>query len=216
VDITKFHNLHHGETCLFASNGPNLGLTPPEKFNYLSFGVNRIYQYEGWKPTYYTAVDSLIMTEDGAAIADKYREIPKFVPTPNLDAWKGENFFRFYHRPGRLWFPSQSAMWTPECLITEGITYSNITHIVMQLAYYMGFRKLLIIGMSHQVGKGCAHFYGNDESCNNWPSLENWFEGYQVLREELGRQGLEILNISEDTHVPESVIPRGDWREYAS
>jgi hypothetical protein len=215
MDITHFYNLHPGQTVLIVGNGPNLELTPPERFNYPTIGMNRIYLREGWKPTYYTAVDSLIMREDGAAIADQYRDVPKFIPSPNLDFWQGENFFRFYHRPGRLWLPEQGAMWTEKALM-NGITYSNVTHVAMQLAYFMGFRQMLIVGMCHQPGKGAAHFYGNDESCPNWPIIENWFDGYKELRKEMGMFGVEVWNLSENTYVPEDVIPRRDWRDYAS
>jgi hypothetical protein len=32
----------------------------------------------------------------------------------------------------------------------------------------------------------------------------------------MAARGTKVINISEGTHVPESVIPLGDWRHYVS
>jgi hypothetical protein len=214
VDITHFHNLHAGETCLLVGNGPNLHLTPPERFSLPSFGMNTIHFYEGWKPTYYVTVDSVVLREFGKAILDKFRDIPKFVPRPNLDQWTtGENFYHFYHRPGPLW--NGGPLWSPDAL-AQGITYSNVMHVVMQIAFYMGFKIMLIIGMSHQPAKGSAHFWGDDILTGCYPNFDNWYRGYRTLREGMAEHGVKILNISEDTYVPEDVLPRGNWKDWIS
>ena len=52
MDIDEFYNLHKGETCLIVGVGKNLELTPPEWFDYPSFGVNTIYKRPGaWRPS---------------------------------------------------------------------------------------------------------------------------------------------------------------------
>lgn len=212
MDITHFHNLHAGETVLLVGNGPNLQLTPPERFNMPSIGCNTIHLYEGWKPTYYVTVDSVVMREFGKAITDKYQGIPKFVPMPNLDAWKGDDFYRFYHRPGPLWNGS-GKIWNQDAL-TQGITYANVMHVVMQVAFYMGFKTMLIVGMSHEYAKGSAHFWGDDILTGCYPFLDGWFAGYKELREGMAEHGVKMWNLSEDTHVPEEIIPRGNWKDW--
>jgi len=88
-DIAQFRNIHAGETCLLVGNGLNLHLTPPRWFDYPSFGMNTIHKYESWKPDYYAAVDVRMMQEYGSVVAEKFADIPKFVPSPNLDKWQG-------------------------------------------------------------------------------------------------------------------------------
>jgi hypothetical protein len=213
--MERFHQIHKGETCLLVGNGINLRLTPPEWFKYPAFGMNTIHKYEGWMPTYYTAVDARVMREFGKDITEKFRDIPKFVPRPNLDLWKGDNFYRFYFRPGSLWPKRQQALWPSNLLSEDGISYSNIMTVAMQLAYFMGFTTMLIIGMQHKTNYGQDHFWGCDHGMPAQPPVQNWLDAYKVLVNGMAEQGVKILNISEDTYVPEEIIPRGNWRDWS-
>lgn len=212
--MQRFYDSHAGETALLVGNGRNLHFTPPAWFDYPSFGLNTIFKYDGWMPTYYTAVDSRVMREFGKDIAEKYKDLPKFVPTPNLDGWKGENFYRFYHRPGPL-FPHNGKVLRHDGLLTEdGISYSNIMTVAMQLAWYMGFKTLLMIGVEHKNLYGNEHFWGCDNGMPAQPPVNDWFEAYKILVEGLARDGVRVLNISQDTYVSDDILPRGDWRDW--
>jgi hypothetical protein len=177
--------------------------------------MNTCHLWQGeWKPTYYTAVDSRVMREFGAAITEKFRDIPKFVPYPNLDKWHGENFYRFYHRPGPYWTKELARKWTPETLTRDGITYACIMHVAMQLAFYMGFKTMVMIGVQHKPMKAQDHFWGCDHRMGAEMPLEDWFAGYKMLVDGFAEQGVKVLNISEDTYVPEEIIPSADWKDY--
>jgi hypothetical protein len=41
---------------------------------------------------------------------------------------------------------------------------------------------------------------------------EHWNLGYKAVR--ASNQNVKILNISQDTYVPEDVLPRDDWRNW--
>jgi hypothetical protein len=210
ASLYSFHNLHAGETCLLVGNGLNLTNTPPELFEYPSFGMNTTHLYRGWEPTYYVAVDSRIMREFGEAVLDRFGHLPKFIPTPNLDKWQGDNFYRWFHRPGPLWPRVQGVSFPADILSKTGITYGNVMHAAMQIARFMGFSTMLIIGMEH--GKNPrAHFWGEDEGMNGAVPVDDWISAYQILREGMG---VTMLNLSVGTCVPESVIPRDDWHTW--
>jgi hypothetical protein len=213
MDISNFHNLHAGETVLLVGNGKNLSETPPEWFGFPSIGMNTIYKYAGWKPTYYTAVDSRVWREFGQEIAEKYADIPKFVPRPNLDKWQGENFYRFYHRPGALFPMNGKPMLYDNLMSEEGISYGNVMHVAMQLAAWMGFSTLLLIGVEHKPFHAQDHFWGCDHGMNV-PPVEQWFDGYREITAHLRHNGIRVLNISPNTHVDSKILPRGDWREW--
>jgi len=213
MELSDFNNLHSGATVLLVGNAPNLKETPPEWFDYPSFGMNTICKYATWRPTYYTAVDSRVMWEFGEEIVEKYGDIPKFVPTPNLDKWQGPNFYRFYHRPGKLWPWNNESLWPRDFLSLPGITYGCVMHIAMQLAYFMGFSRMLVIGMEHKPRRAQNHFWGVDHCINADAPLDEWFMGYKTLREEMK---VEMLNISPNTYVPEEILPRDDWRKYVA
>ena len=214
--MEQFHNIHAGGTVLLVGNGENLRQTPPAWFDFPSFGMNTIHKYAGWKPTYYTAVDSRVMNEFGKEIAEKYKDIPKFVPRPNLDDWHGDNFYRFYHRPGAL-FPRNGMPMHYDKLMTEsGISYGNIMHVALQIAAWMGFTRLLIVGMEHKPLYAKSHFWGTDDGMHEGAPVQQWLNGYKEIVQHMNAAGIEVLNISENTFVSEDIIPRDDWRNYAS
>ena len=210
-DISRFRGIHAGETCLLVGNGANLHLTPPEWFDYPAFGCNTIHKYEGWRPDYYVAVDNRVAKEFGGAVCEKLPSTPKIVPVPRLQKWNGENFYTFPNWPGPLWEKRRGAIWQNN--IMEGLTYGNVMHAMIKLAYWMGFTTMLIIGMQHQPNAAKLHFWGHDAGMGE-PILAEWLEGYRQLADALKARGVKILNISEDTYVPNEILPRGDWREW--
>lgn len=207
MELTDFYQIHKGETCLLVGNGPNLLETPPEWFNYPSFGMNTIHKYEGnWRPSFYVTVDQRVMREFGDDILNKYADIPKFIPRPNLNKWQGENFYRFLHRPGKMNLDAGR----PKGL-DEGITYRNVMHAVIQIAFYMGFTTMLLIGVHHKPFKAQVHFWGTDHGMNCVTAYPDWLDGYRFFVDNLPAK---LLNISENTYLSEEFIPRGDWRDW--
>jgi hypothetical protein len=212
VNLADFHNKHAGQTCLIVGLGPNLHLTPPAWFNYPSFGVNTLYRYEGWNPTYFVGVDERLKLEDGAAIVQRYPDVPKFFPSPDWDDLQGENIYRFRHEHrGDLFVGGQSPA-DIKALTQWGITYRRIMEAVFQIAYWMGFRTMLMIGVQHKPDTRQKLFWGTDEGEPEQDFI--WEElGYIECRRALS--GARILNISEDTYVPEDVLPRGNYRNWS-
>ncbi len=192
-------------------NGPSLNDVSIGLLNrYTSIGSNTIFR-SVVMPTYYTAIDTRVRLEFSEEINEKYRHIPKFIPTPNLDKWEGENIFRFFHRPGPLW-PYADTKFPANLLDEEGITFSCVMHVQMQLAFFMGFTTMLIVGMDHTV-ETKEHFWGrDDDQPGSEDSRSLWAKGYKELRE---RMNVRMLNISSYTTLPPEVIPIGDWRNYA-
>ena len=209
-NVSQFYKKHKGETCLIVGLGPNLELTPPSLYNYPSFGVNTIYKYEGWKPTYYVGVDERLKLEDGEVLVDKYRDVPKFFPSPDWDDLQGENIYRFEHRPGSQYVIGGQSPTAKESLTKYGITYYRIMDAVFQIAVWMGFTTLLCIGFQHKPGTRKELFWGYDSG-----EPENDFEfekvGYRFFSNALPAR---ILNISRDTYVPYDALPRGNWEDW--
>jgi hypothetical protein len=211
MNLQDFHMKHRGETALLVMVGPNLELTPPEWFDYPSFGVNSLYRRGGdWKPTYYVGVDERLRLEDGPAICEKYRDVPKFFPTPDWDELQGENIHRFAHRQGSSLYVGGQSPSDRDALTRKGITYFRVPDAVFQIAWHMGFTTMLVIGVQHKPGAELEHFWGHDDGAVVQP-VQHWFNGYRHFSQ-MG--SFRVLNISEDTYVPEDVIPRDDYRKW--
>lgn len=208
--LSDFWNSHKGETCIVAGVGPNLGLTPPELFDYPSFGVNTIYRYQGWKPTYFVGVDERLQRECGTEIAEVYKDVDKFIPWPDRDSWAGENFYRFYHRPGPLYIGGHTPY--DADAMKFGISYYRVMDATFQIAAWMGFDTILCIGFHHKPNARGELFWGTDkqekENDFHWEEI-----GYSETSRMLSRT--KIINISADTYVPEHILPRDDWQKWS-
>lgn len=210
MDITRFKDVHKDQTILLVGNGENLKLTPPEKFDYPSIGMNTIHLYEGWKPTYYVALDRRVLVEFGEAIYKKFKDIPKFTPKPKLLRWRGDNFYRFHNRVGPLYPKGKENLWQEINEHTQ-ITWGNVMHVAIKLAFYMGAKTILIVGMEHKPHKAKNHFWGEDVGmASEDANLKDIYKGYTELVAGLKSHKIKIYNISKETYVPETVIPRDD------
>ncbi|MBT6322560.1 MAG: hypothetical protein HOJ31_10290 [Anaerolineae bacterium] len=214
MTISKFRDIHKGKTILLVGNGSNLSLTPPENFDFPTIGMNTIHLYEGWSPDYFVTVDRRVMREFGEAIEKKFRDIPKFVPAPRLNQWHGENFYRFKNaNTGFLWPKNRRSLWQDD-IENEAIIYGNVMHVAIKLAYYMGAKKIIIIGMEHEPHRSNAKFWGEDKGMSIDQPTKFWQEGYRILSEVLQSKGVELLNISQDTFVPDSIIKTASWKRF--
>jgi len=213
MQLSDFHNLHAGQTCVIASIGPNLELTPPELFNFPTFGINTIYKRSNWKPTYYVGVDVELLKRDGPQIIEAYPDVPKFFPSPDFDELQGPNIYRFAHKTGIELSTGGQLSNHPDALTKRGITYRRIMDAAFQIAWHMGFTTMLTIGISHAVGGRKDHFWGvaEYEPQNDFVWEE---EGYRDCVRMMNK--VRVLNISEDTHVPADILPRGNWRDWVA
>ena len=220
--ITPFRDVHKGETMLIVGNGVNLKLTPPDLFDFPSIGVNDIHLYNkifksDWTQDYYTCVDKKNMREYGKQIARKYSSIPKFVPSPRMEDWEGKNFYHFRNGSGGLLWPKDKnkRLWAEkDDMILSAWHYANITHVAIKLAYFMGAKTILIIGMCHEMRKQNEHFYGTILKMSRCQNIEGWLKGYELLSFRLAEKGVQLLNIYEDTFVPRSVIKMDSYEKW--
>ncbi len=142
--LSEYKNKHCGQRCFIIGNGPSLKYTNLSLLeNEYTFGMNRIYlMFPDWgfSTSYYLSVNSLVIEQ----CSDDIRAInvPKFLswrsrkliqPTDNTiflhTTYSGKKFAKDIRT--RLW---------------EGAT---VTYIALQIAYYMGFEQVILIGVDH-------------------------------------------------------------------
>jgi len=213
MSISKFRDIHKGKTILLVGNGSNLHLTPPDKFDMPSIGMNTIHLYKGWSPDYFVTVDRRVHREFGKEIEKKFVDIPKFLPSPRLLKWTGENFYYFRHSQGLLWPKNKRGMWQDD-IEAQPVIYGNVMHVAIKFAYFMGAKKIIIIGMEHEPHKSNAHFWGDDSGMSVDQYTKDWQDGYKILADELKKRKVKLLNISQETFVSDSIIPIDDWKKF--
>lgn len=210
--MNEYKNKHKGETCIIVGNGPSLRYVPLHFLNqYPTFGSNRIYLH--FLPKYYVCVNPLVLEQNRAEI----NPLPcvKFVRSG-----MGVDGFPLYSTRGRA-FSMEPDLW-----IYEGYT---VTFVSLQLAYWMGFTTVLLVGVDHRykyqgkpnechqlTGDDPNHFdpaYFRGQLWNN-PDLEKSESAYRLAKETYERDGRRIINLTEGTAL--DVFPLGDLERYTA
>ncbi len=154
--IRKFKNLHKGQRCFIVGNGPSLNQTDLTKLqNEISFGVNGIFlktDEVGYVPNYYSVCDSFVIEENAERINSYDVKQHKFFPSffrkfINVKSRKNVSFFMLNRGFNEVTSPNYAIpRFSADCSerIYDGQT---VTYVNLQLAYYMGFTEVYLIGV---------------------------------------------------------------------
>jgi hypothetical protein len=203
--LAALKDVHKDERCFIIGNGPSLRKTDLKRLRgEFTFGLNRIYLLFpelGFTTTYFVSMNDLVIEQCAGEILAL--PIPKFLtwrshrflnPTDNTHflytTYTGPKFARDV--TGRLW---------------EGAT---VTYVALQLAYHMGFKQVILIGVDHNfVTKGDAnktvtsqgddpnHFSPNYFGKGfRWqlPDLETSERGYRMAKAAYEADRREVLD----------------------
>lgn len=151
--MSQFYNMFKGERCFIIGNGPSLNrhdLTLLE--GEYTFGVNSFYyktRETGYRPFFYVVEDTSVMNENLDEIRSYYAPF-RFFPTayrPLLSPSPNTFFFKmnrgFYEKSSPNYcVPRFSTDASKELFCGQSVTYINL-----QLAFFMGFTEVYLIGM---------------------------------------------------------------------
>lgn len=205
---------HRGEIGLIIGNGPSLRDVPLEFLNkYPSFGTNRIYLKDGFTPTYYCSVNPLVISQFAEDIAKI--DAPKFLPA----SYCFDDTCLPLNSSGMVLFSQDASAW-----IYEGHT---VTFVCMQIAYYMGFRDILLVGVDHSFkyegapnqenvleGNDPNHFHPDYFKGHSWnnPDLVRSEHAYKLARAMYEAHQRRIINLTPGTK--ETAFEKGSINEW--
>ena len=209
-------NKHAGETCIIVGNGPSLNDIPLELLEkYPTFGTNRIYLKNDFTPTYYVSVNPLVIEQSIDEINALESE-SKFIRAQLADKIEGA----YPLRNAQAWTFSTD----PLKYIFEGFT---VTYVCMQLAFWMGFETVLLVGVDHyfkvkgrpneqQTMKGDDpnHFDPNYFKGAQWnlPDLESSERAYKIAKRKYEKAGRRIINLTTKTAL--DIFEKGDYKAW--
>lgn len=163
-DLTRFRGVHRGERCFIMGNGPSLNQMDLSKLaGQTVFACNSVFllfDRIDWRPRYYTCVDSRVLPDRAFEIDDMLRRNPEmagFFPVVIQEhtGKKVRRATRLIMPAGRnRYFFNETTNSTdrlPHSMFSNDINDRIIQpHTVaitmMQIAAYMGFRELILIG----------------------------------------------------------------------
>ena len=152
--IKKYESKYIGKRCFVVGNGPSLTKTKLELLkNEYTFGANLIFmmtEINNFKPTFYMIEDSHVASDNLERIWG-YDHKKKFIPS---------QYRRFYSKmPNTLFYPldlSSSRRSRPDFSVDcSNHVYcgGSVTYISLQLAFYMGFTEVYLVGVDFDYKK---------------------------------------------------------------
>lgn len=199
---------HKEERAVVVANGPSLNRMD------LSFlrreiviGMNKIFlgfKTFGFYPRYYVAVNRKVIEQS----ADQIRAMNcvKFISK------RGANLLAEDALTYHLSTQNPPARFCHD--ITNGLHEGwTVTYAALQIAYFLGFREVIIIGMDHRYeyagapneprkldGPDPNHFSTDYFSGQTWdnPDLAHSEESYEIARQEYERTGRRIIDATVD------------------
>ncbi len=213
--LKKYKNLHKGERCFVVATGPSLTIDDLEKLkNEKTFSVNTIvnaFEKTPWRPTYYGIFDIdiykkvyneiLKIDEDKLFIGDELYNISH--NRDKIDA----NYFPIYmfNHKNKLSSSKYKTKFSNDIYSTvyDGGT---IIYCVLQIAAYMGFKEIYLLGADCNYYGQTTHFNETAEECsisNNNADKKQKFadnryfrmiKGYEVAKQFAKDNGIKIYN----------------------
>lgn len=190
--VVEFKNKHLGETCFIVGNGPSLNKTDLSLLTgYTVFALNRGYLKGDLPFTYLVSVNANVEKQWGQEIINAGA---KAVFSHSL---VGDNVVRLRFTPDVPKFTENIAD-----QIWQGHT---VTFVAMQIAYYMGFKNVGLVGIDHNFpymdkelkGGDINHFdpnYFPEGSKWDLPNLRMSEVAYKLAKEYYEKNNRVIYN----------------------
>jgi len=227
--IEIYKNKHQGQAGVVVATGPSLNDISIEQLKKLvTISVNRIYllyDRTDFRPTYYCLEDHMV-AEDNAAEINSLNGSVMFIPKDLSYCIKGNknivytNFIRRYKgRKRKSMFSTnfaQKAYWG-----------GTVTYYALQLAYYLGFKKVYIVGLDHNYtrpqnstgekiissGSDVNHFdpryFGKGKRWHAPNNLVDRMEAsYRKAKRIFVQSGRQIINVTPNSKLSEDVFPK--------
>ena len=222
--LAELKDIHKGRRAFIIGNGPSLKQTDLTKLkNEFTFGLNRIYLLFpelGFRTTYFCSINDLVIEQ----FADEILGLP----IPKFLAWRSHRHFQLpiyqYPVPTFIYTSYTGPRFSSDVRgrVWEGATVTTLT---LQLAFHMGFEKIILIGVDHTfTSKGDAHKVvvsdGDDPNHVSpdyfgkgvkWqlPDLDTSEVGYIMAYEAYRKAGREIVDATIGGKL--TVFPKVDY-----
>jgi hypothetical protein len=154
IRVEQFRNIHQGKRCFIIANGPSLGKMELDALkDEYTISMNRAYlMYEQWgfSPTYYACINELVLEQFSEDIGKL--NMPRFLNFSKRSCFpESELDKNIIYLKLSLGIEDRFSNNMANAISSGG----TVTFACLQLAYYMGFDEVVVIGMDHNfVEKG--------------------------------------------------------------
>lgn len=193
-NLKKLQGKYCGKRCFIIGNGPSLTAKDLNRLrDEYTFAFNRIYyifDQTAWRPTFYCTQDAKIAKASAVEIREKITTPYLFAPI-NLKWYEDVDISSDY-----FFSPKQAGEQVPEFSedIPRYIGVGNtVAYTAMQLAVYMGFSKIYLLGVDHSF----QTYQDKDGNIIVDPNAKDYFCGqYNQDKDQLFIPKLDISTLS--------------------
>lgn len=208
--LERFKDRHKGEQMVLICNGPSLNRTDFDRARKVAMmGLNKIYLgFRKYKiyPRYYAAINREVIHQSAEAIAN--------LKCVNFIAASDEAADCIQSSSLTHWIKADLPPLGFSTDLCQGVHQGwTVSHVGLQIAYYMGFTQVVIIGMDHRYayegkpnelkkmeGPDPNHFDKNYFQGCAWnnPDLSHAEEAYRIARHTYEKAGRSIIDCTLD------------------
>ena len=203
MPLKSFKDKYKGKRLFITCTGPSLTIEDLKLLkNEYVFGMNSIcliHDKTDWKPDFFGCQDSHVFKKIKDTMLSTDNGIV-FMPYPYKKKYKTPEKYVYFHLSGAyhlyemIYGPRYFAKFSKDCYRTVYDGYS-ITYSIMQLAIYMGFDELYLIGADCNYLGQQQHFMetGHFDPGAQY-AADRMFASYGVAKEYAEKQGVKIYN----------------------
>jgi len=220
TSIMSFKNKYKGNRCFVIGNGPSLNKLDLSKLeNEFTFAVNGIFYKTdeiGFRPTFFMVEDSHVIKDNLERINKFSPKIHKFFPTEYKELLSNHANTSFF-KMNRGFYEATSPNFRIPRFSTDfalkGYCGQSVTMLNLQLAFYMGFSEVYLIGMDFSyaipdtaIVKGLniesteddvnhfhPEYFGKGKKWHD-PQLEQVLKNYELAKLVYESDGRKIYN----------------------
>jgi len=220
-DISMFKDAYKDQRCFIIGNGPSLNKCDLNllKDEY-TFGVNGIFyktDENGFVPTFYIVEDRHVIDDNRDKI-NNYIEKVHYGFFPSIYRYKIKNKNNCFFLNANLDFYNEKSTHYEQPRFSTDCNQQiycgqSVTYLNLQLAFYMGFSKVYLIGMdfSYTLPQSTivdgVNYTSTDDDVNHFhpdyfgkgkkwhdPKLNNVFKSYEYAQEYYNKYNKKIYN----------------------
>jgi hypothetical protein len=205
VPLKSFKNIHLGKRCFIVATGPSLTMEDLVLINdEITFGMNsvcKIFDKTSWRPTYYGIQDCFVYRQLEKDILNYYKQ--------SDNVFIADRIAKQFKTPGDFHkFPLNCAYHENEMELDHyfadfsddsyAIVYDgySITYSLIQIAVYMGFTEIYLIGVDCNYKKGEKNHFAESGFIdkNEEKNHDKMTTGYIVAKDYADSHNIKIVN----------------------
>lgn len=207
AEIEQYKDVHRGESCFIIGHGPSLrvsDLDVLELNHIITFSMNwtyKLFDKTEWRPDYYVLLDRRTMERYSYFKWDEHTKIKCFV------ADMSEKFWSENESEKNIKYHSIRNMNTRKTKFSDDVSKrvyfgATVTYDCLQIAVYMGFKKIYLLGMDlapyKQSDKSAVPYSNFFEIDNQEKKPQMWINkilrGYLAAKEYADAHDIQIYN----------------------